>query len=141
MDASYITPFVKSIQNVFSTMLQLPVTVNTPQIKQDSTPTHDVSGIIGMSGDVIGTVILSFKTDAAESIVALEQHHIVLLLDQPCGGEARPARSDDRYAHAYLLPLPAAYSQRMFRQRPCRNSVGMYCLSIDTDRLSIGADP
>lgn len=71
MDASYITPFVKSIQNVFSTMLQLPVTVNTPQIKQDSTPTHDVSGIIGMSGDVIGTVILSFKTDSAESIVAL----------------------------------------------------------------------
>lgn len=71
MDASYITPFVKSIQNVFSTMLQLPVSVNDPVIKTDTTPTHDVSGIIGMSGDVIGTIILSFKTDAAESIVTL----------------------------------------------------------------------
>jgi chemotaxis protein CheX len=71
MDASYITPFVKSIQNVFSTMLQLPVSVNDPQIKQGNTPSHDVSGIIGMSGDVVGTIILSFKADAAESIVAL----------------------------------------------------------------------
>lgn len=71
MDASYITPFVKSIQNVFSTMLQLPVSVNDPQIKQGNTPSHDVSGIIGMSGDVVGTIILSFKGDAAESIVAL----------------------------------------------------------------------
>ena len=71
MDASYITPFVKSIQNVFSTMLQLPVSVGDPQIKQGNAPSHDVSGIIGMSGDVVGTIILSFKSDAAESIVAL----------------------------------------------------------------------
>lgn len=71
MDASYITPFVKSIQNVFSTMLQLPVTVNEPQIKQGSEPTHDVSGIIGMSGDVVGTIVLSFRDDAAQSIVTL----------------------------------------------------------------------
>ena len=71
MDAGYITPFVKSIQNVFSTMLQLPVTVQDAQLKQDTTPTHDVSGIIGMSGDMVGTVILSFQRETAESIVAL----------------------------------------------------------------------
>lgn len=67
----YITPFVKSIQNVFSMMLQLPVTVLDAQLKENTTPTHDVSGIIGMSGDMVGTVILSFQRETAESIVAL----------------------------------------------------------------------
>jgi chemotaxis protein CheX len=71
MDASYITPFVTSIQNVFSTMLQLPVTASEPSLKSGGAPTHDVSGIIGMSGDVTGSVVLSFQLDAAQSIVAL----------------------------------------------------------------------
>jgi len=71
MDDGYITPFVRSIQNVFSTMLQLPVTVQEARVKQDTTPTHDVSGIIGMSGDMVGTVVLSFQKESAESIVAL----------------------------------------------------------------------
>src|SRR5690606_22820314 len=59
------------------TMLQLPVTVNDPRLKSASEPTHDVSGIIGMSGDVVGSVILSFPSETASSLVALfcgEQH-------------------------------------------------------------------
>lgn len=71
MDAGYITPFVASIQNVFSTMLQLPVTINAPSIKRGASPTHDVSGIIGMSGDVVGFVTLSFPMDTAKAVVAL----------------------------------------------------------------------
>jgi len=71
MDASYITPFMTSIQNVFSTMFQLPVEIGEPRIKTNSTMTHDVSGIIGVSGEMIGTIVLSMPSDAAESIVAL----------------------------------------------------------------------
>lgn len=71
MDASYITPFVASIQNVFSTMLQLPLEVGEPAIKSGAHPEYDISGIIGMSGDVVGSVVLSFPTDAAVSIVQL----------------------------------------------------------------------
>lgn len=52
-------------------MLQLPVSVGTPGIKSTSTPTYDVSGIIGMTGDVEGTVVLSFPTATAERAVAL----------------------------------------------------------------------
>ncbi|MEM7622351.1 MAG: chemotaxis protein CheX [Planctomycetota bacterium] len=71
MDPTYITAFVSSIQNVFSTMLQLPVTVGDPSIKKVAKPTHDVSGVIAMSGEVMGSIVLSFEQDAAESIVAL----------------------------------------------------------------------
>lgn len=71
MDAAYITPFMQSVQNVFATMLQLQVQVGEPKVKSDQQATFDVSGIIGMSGDVVGAVVLSFPTETAERIVAL----------------------------------------------------------------------
>ena len=71
MDNSYIIPFVKSVQKVFSTMLQLSVEVESPFIKKAGEPAHDVSGIIGMSGDVKGAVVLSFPTKTAERVVSL----------------------------------------------------------------------
>lgn len=71
MDASMISPFVSAIQNVFSTMFQLPVEVGEPKIKSGHKSTHDVSGIIGVSGEMTGTIVLSMPSDAASSIVAL----------------------------------------------------------------------
>ena len=71
MDPAFITPFIKSVQNVFNMMLQLDVTVEDPRLKTDAKATYDVSGIIGLSGDVVGSAVLSFPTDAAERIVAL----------------------------------------------------------------------
>jgi chemotaxis protein CheX len=40
-------------------------------IKKAGEPTYDVSGIIGMSGDVEGSVVLSFPTATAERVVSL----------------------------------------------------------------------
>lgn len=71
MDASMITPFINSIQNVFSTMFQLPVEVGEPRIKADRKASHDVSGIIGVSGEMTGTIVLSMPQDAASAIVTL----------------------------------------------------------------------
>ncbi|MEM9165965.1 MAG: chemotaxis protein CheX [Planctomycetota bacterium] len=71
MDAQYITPFITSIQNVFSTMLQMPVSIGEPSIKQGPKATYDVSGIIGMSGDVTGSIVLSFRRETAQRLVTL----------------------------------------------------------------------
>lgn len=71
MDAGLIAPFVSSIQHVFSTMFQLPVEVGTPALKQGNKCSHDVSGIIGMSGEFVGTVVLSMPSETAVSVVAL----------------------------------------------------------------------
>ncbi len=71
MNSSYILPFVDSVNNVFETMLQLPVQVGTPAIKPHDTPSDDVSGIIGLTGDVDGTVVLGFPTTTAERAVAV----------------------------------------------------------------------
>jgi len=71
MDASALTPFMQSVQNVFATMLQLDVTIGQPSIKEEASATYDVSGIIGLSGDVVGSVVLSFPVETAERVVAL----------------------------------------------------------------------
>ncbi|MCC5785975.1 MAG: chemotaxis protein CheX [Phycisphaerales bacterium] len=71
MEARFITPFIQSVQNVFSTMLQLPMQIGEPRVKAGKNTGYDVSGIIGMSGDVVGSVVLSFPDDAAKRVVAL----------------------------------------------------------------------
>tara|TARA_R110002111_G_scaffold72837_3_gene116637 strand:+ start:391 stop:873 length:483 start_codon:yes stop_codon:yes gene_type:complete len=71
VDQSYIIPFVKSVQNVFETMLQLPVQIGQPEIKHPGDSGHDVSAIIGMSGDVEGSVVLSFPTATAVRVVSI----------------------------------------------------------------------
>jgi chemotaxis protein CheX len=71
MDPAFITPFIASVQNVFGTMLQLPVEIGEPRIKDSPSTTYDVSGIIGMSGDVVGSIVLSFPKQTAVRLVAL----------------------------------------------------------------------
>ena len=71
MDQTYIMPFIKSVQNVFETMLQLPVQIGNPSLKKTDDPCYDISGIIGMSGDLEGSVVLSFPTSTAERAISL----------------------------------------------------------------------
>jgi len=70
MDSKFITPFVDSTKSVFSMMLQLPVTCAMPQRAADiPSRKTDVSGIIGLSGDVTGCVVLAFPMATAEKVV------------------------------------------------------------------------
>ena len=74
MDFNYVEPLVKSIENVFATMLQTQVT--TQAITRDmpdrpELPKCDVSGIVGMSGDVDAALGLSFPMATAERVVSL----------------------------------------------------------------------
>jgi len=70
MDVKYINPFMSSIRNVFSTMLRLDVAFSKPHVKKSEEAEHDVSGIIGLSGDVDGVVIVSFPKLAAVRIAS-----------------------------------------------------------------------
>lgn len=65
MDVRYINPFVRSIKNVFTTMLKLDVAVQKPHVKTDARACADVSGVIGFSGDATGCVVLSFPKEVA----------------------------------------------------------------------------
>ncbi|MFN0131825.1 MAG: chemotaxis protein CheX [Phycisphaerales bacterium] len=71
MDQQCIKAFVTSIRNVFQTMMQLEVRVGTPMLKDTAQAPHDVSGIIGMSGDITGTVVISFPEATAVRVASI----------------------------------------------------------------------
>ena len=68
IEAAHINAFLESTQALFDTMIGLPVTFGTPKIKDGNQP-YDISGIIGLSGDVVGSVVIGFDRDAAMKIV------------------------------------------------------------------------
>lgn len=70
MNSSYITPFIFSTKNVFQTMLGMTITFGKPELRS-SIPTQafDVSGLIGMSGDLVGSVMLNFPMESAKGII------------------------------------------------------------------------
>ncbi len=115
MDPAYIKPFIASIHNVFSTMLQLPVSVNEPTLKADSGTSCDVSGIIGMSGDMLGSVVLSFPRETAERVVALFS-----------GQKLDPASPDFADAVGELVNMVSGGAKAMFKDR----RVSISCPSV-----------
>lgn len=65
MRADYINPFITSLINTFETMLSCTLTRGQLYLKAPDTKLHDVSGIIGLSGQAQGTVVLSLDREVA----------------------------------------------------------------------------
>jgi chemotaxis protein CheX len=69
LNAKLIVPFVNSVRNVFKTMVGVPTTVERPTVKTGNGVSYDVSAIVGFSGQVIGSVVVSFQMAAAIALV------------------------------------------------------------------------
>ncbi len=65
MKAEYINPFMTSLANAFETMLACPVHRGQLALKSADTPHYEVSGVIGLSGNAVGTVVLSLSREVA----------------------------------------------------------------------------
>lgn len=70
MDSRLVLPFVRSTNNVFVTMMKVTPEIGKPHVKEDMGTTHDVSGIIGFSGDIVGAVVVSFEFETAKKLIA-----------------------------------------------------------------------
>ena len=84
MDVRYINPFLGSIKNVFDTMINVPFNVGKPKIKEDNTPLYDVSGIIGLSGDVTGCVVINLSKAVALQLASALLYEEMTELDADC---------------------------------------------------------
>ena len=71
IQASHIAALAQAVEKVFATMLSLEVHVQAPKIKQPGEPRLDVSGLIGLTGDMTGAVVLSFPMETARRVVGL----------------------------------------------------------------------
>jgi len=66
MDVRFINPFIAAVKNVFNTMVTTQITVGKPYvINASQEPVADVSAVIGLSGDVVGCVVLSLPMQSA----------------------------------------------------------------------------
>lgn len=69
MDVKYINPFIESARNVFGTMLDCPIKRDGISLKNSTSPTYEVSAVIGLSGKVCGSVVFSLSRPVALGIV------------------------------------------------------------------------
>jgi chemotaxis protein CheX len=66
----HVNPFIKATLETFTMMVGVKATIGKPRLKGDTAVTHDVSGIIGLTGDAKGAVALSFPENTAIDTVA-----------------------------------------------------------------------
>lgn len=67
MDVRYINPFIEAVQNLFATMLETEIFISKPFVQTDNTQAADVSAVIGLSGDAVGSIALCFPMKSAVS--------------------------------------------------------------------------
>ena len=69
MQAKYINPFVKATVGLFQDFIGISITPQTPYLRTDPNDLEEVSGIIGLAGETVGAVVLSFSRESAIRVV------------------------------------------------------------------------
>ena len=69
VDVNLINPFIAATTNALEMMAMCKPERKKVYLKTDNTLIGDISGIMGLSGDVSGSIIISFKKDAACTVV------------------------------------------------------------------------
>ena len=64
-----ILPFMDAVRNVFKKMAGVDIVIGKPKLKDQAAASYNVCGIIGFSGDIMGSVVVTFSTQAAEKLV------------------------------------------------------------------------
>jgi chemotaxis protein CheX len=70
INVKLMVPFINSVRSVFSKMLNSTATIQRPTVKIAPVPQYDVSAIVGFSGHIVGSVVVSFPMATAVKTVA-----------------------------------------------------------------------
>jgi len=76
IEVDYINPMVSGLEEVFKTMLNCSVQRTGIDLMENSQALHPVSGIVGVSGKGVGTVVLSM-----ERSVAIKATELMLMME------------------------------------------------------------
>lgn len=69
-EMAYLMPFISSTKDVFSTMASMEVDFKGVYFQNEHRMLGDISGVIGLSGDAEGTVIITFYWELAQQIIS-----------------------------------------------------------------------
>ena len=68
----YIQPFINVCKNVFKEFVNLDLEAKLPYFMEKEAPTEwDVSGVIGLSGEARGAVVISMKRELAQKLTSI----------------------------------------------------------------------
>ena len=70
MDVRLINPFIVATQHVFKTTIMVDTVIGKPFLKDGDGPDTEVSALIGLSGDAVGSVVLCFPKATAIRIAS-----------------------------------------------------------------------
>ena len=70
MDVRFINPFLEGTVSVIKTMAFLDPVAGKPYLKKDNLARGDISGIIGLTGKIKGSLALSFNESCIVKIVS-----------------------------------------------------------------------
>ncbi|MCL2294350.1 MAG: chemotaxis protein CheX [Spirochaetes bacterium] len=82
MKKEYIMPFVEATQNVFQEFFGVTPQLDTPYfVKKEETSNWDISGIIGIAGELKGIIVLSISEKVAISLTSTLLERKITTLD------------------------------------------------------------
>jgi len=81
MRAVYINPFINAVRRLFETMMDLPLSIGQPGLNREAKPRHDVCGIIDVTGEVSGTVVVSMPETVAAKLASVLPGDVMQQLD------------------------------------------------------------
>lgn len=70
MQVKYINPFIQATSNLFTEYMGIPLKAEKPHVLPDPQQLMEVSGIIGLAGETVGAVVLSFSRETAIAVVS-----------------------------------------------------------------------
>jgi chemotaxis protein CheX len=70
MDVSYVNPFVMSTIETLKKMLNIEGKAGKLSLKDSTSHSYDVTGVIGLTGEAAGSICLSFPLEVAFKVVS-----------------------------------------------------------------------
>ena len=70
VDINHVNPFLSATIETFSTMIGEKAVPGKPSLEKGRGIGYDISGVIGLTGDLIGSVSLSFPEDTALNVIS-----------------------------------------------------------------------
>ena len=146
LDVKYINCFLIAISDVFKTMLSLKVHLDSPQIKQDNVPIFNTNASIELSGNIHGTIVISFSKGIALKLASAMLMEDIKEINEDCldalgeianiiTGSAKTNLPGDQHTlsipKVYCAKHELTYPKGLYIiSIPCETSAGRFMVDI-----------
>ncbi|MGC9257277.1 chemotaxis protein CheX [Desulfurella sp.] len=106
ISADWINPFILATTEIFKDIVGVEPKLSKPYVKQTDEPLFDISGIIGLTGEAVGSIAFSLPKQTALKIVS-----------KFIGGEVLGLSADTRDAIGELTNIIAGRVKKIFYEK------------------------